>query len=89
MTSALVIPVIFEEENGGNLSDPLVCGRPQYYVVATTATTISVSATKGGAASASPVMVAQAQLQGASLPLMTAVCRRLLSPIRRVPTWRL
>ena len=42
-------PVIFEEENGGQLDSKLSAGT-QYYVVAKTATTISVSATKGGTA---------------------------------------
>ena len=35
-------PVVFEEENGGSLCDDLTAG-DQYYVVATTATTIGVS----------------------------------------------
>ena len=42
-------PVVFEEENGGNLCSELTAGT-QYYVVATDATTISVAATKGGGA---------------------------------------
>ena len=42
-------PVVFEEENGGNLDTKLTDGA-QYYVVAKDATTISVSATKGGTA---------------------------------------
>ena len=42
-------PVVFTEEDGGNLDGKLATGT-QYYVVATTASTISVSATKGGTA---------------------------------------
>ena len=42
-------PVVFEEENGGSLCDELTAGDP-YFIVATTATTISVAATKGGTA---------------------------------------
>ena len=42
-------PVVFAEENGGSIDTALTAG-DQYYVVATTATTISVSATKGGTA---------------------------------------
>ena len=42
-------PVIFEEEDGGQLCSELSEGT-QYYVVAISATTISVSATKGGTA---------------------------------------
>ena len=42
-------PVIFEEENGGSIDSGLTA-KTQYYVVAKTATTISVSATKGGTA---------------------------------------
>ena len=42
-------PVVFAEENGGHIDANLTPGT-QYYVVATTATTISVSATKGGTA---------------------------------------
>ena len=42
-------PVIFEEENGGAIDSGLTAGT-QYYVVAKTATTIDVSATKGGTA---------------------------------------
>ena len=42
-------PVIFEEENGGQICSELTAG-DQYYVVKTTATTIDVSATKGGTA---------------------------------------
>jgi len=40
-------PVVFTEEDGGNIDSALTAG-DQYYVVATTATTISVSSTKGG-----------------------------------------
>ena len=42
-------PVVFAEENGGKLCSELTAG-DQYYVVAKTATTIDVSATKGGTA---------------------------------------
>ena len=42
-------PVVFEEENGGHIDANLTEGT-QYYVVAVGATTISVSATKGGTA---------------------------------------
>ena len=42
-------PVVFEEENGGQLCSELSEGT-QYYVVAITTTTISVSETKGGTA---------------------------------------
>ena len=42
-------PVIFTEEDGGNIDSNLTAGT-QYYVVAFTTATISVSATKGGAA---------------------------------------
>jgi hypothetical protein len=42
-------PVVFEEEDGGSIDTALTAGT-QYFVVATTATTISVSATKGGTA---------------------------------------
>ena len=40
-------PVVFEAENGGKLASELTAGDP-YFVVATTATTIGVSATQGG-----------------------------------------
>ena len=42
-------PVVFEEENSGQLCSELSEGT-QYYVVAKTSTTIDVSATKGGTA---------------------------------------
>ena len=42
-------PVVFTEENGGNLATELAEGT-QYYVVAKTATTIDVAASKGGTA---------------------------------------
>ena len=42
-------PVVFVEEDGGNLCDELA-EDTQYFVVAKTATTIDVSATKGGTA---------------------------------------
>ena len=42
-------PVVFEEESGGSIDSALTAG-DQYYVVAATGTTISVSATKGGTA---------------------------------------
>ena len=42
-------PVVFAEENGGQLCDELTAGT-QYYVVAKTGTTIDVSAAKGGTA---------------------------------------
>ena len=42
-------PVIFTEEDGGKLDSAFAAGT-QYYVVAVTQTTISVSATKGGTA---------------------------------------
>ena len=42
-------PVILEEENGGLLDSAFTAGT-QYYVVAKTATTIQLSATKGGTA---------------------------------------
>ena len=42
-------PVVFAEENGGQLCSELTAGT-QYYVVKTTATTVDVSATKGGTA---------------------------------------
>ena len=42
-------PVVFTEEDGGSIDTALTAG-DQYYVVASAATTISVSATKGGTA---------------------------------------
>lgn len=45
-------PVILEEEDGGTLDSAFSAGT-QYYVVAATATTIQLSATKGGTAIAS------------------------------------
>ena len=42
-------PVIFQEEDSANLCDELTAGT-QYYIVAVTASTISVSDTKGGGA---------------------------------------